>query len=82
MSCLVAPGRYSHLGRSGDTTLVAPPEGHHSRVAQGQGGQVIACMHERDAVFVQYEIHLYGATFEEDPECGPSIPDHFPLPAF
>jgi hypothetical protein len=51
-------------------------------VAQGQGGQVIACMHERDAVFVQYEIHLYGATFEEDPECGPSIPDHFPLPAF
>ena len=63
MSCLVAPGRYSHLGMSGDTTLVAPPQGHHSRVAQGQGGQVIACMHERDAVFVQYEIHLYGATY-------------------
>lgn len=62
LQCLVAPGRYLHLGLGGAPDMVHPPPYFHSRVAQGfsNSGVVISCIHDSQAIYVEHEIHIYG----------------------
>ena len=62
LQCLVLPGNYHHLQFGSDPSMTGPPQGYDSRIAYVAPNSpvVIACISERDALFVQYEIHIFG----------------------